>query len=380
MVNNYEKCVEKEATSPPGRRKKSKVWNKISKIANIGSELAEVVVHLKGKPTILGSVAIASRLVSSYNRFMVDPEPFDDWILLDVDPLGRKLIQVLDNEKEVIHVNGTAQTCIANLGGHSFGWFEGEDNYFRGFWYEDKGLSHEEARNLIGRAIWERVGTGILIQSTPAGDLVYADPLSDSISSGTATALHVEIDKFLQKGHHRSVLLYGEPGTGKSHIIRQVAKLAGKYYVRFNTRRLPSNLDNILRTLCPDAVLVDDIDRSHDPEGLLETIGSVLSNASLFMATANDIICMDRASLRPGRFDVVREIDKLDEEILTKILSQFPESIREEASLLPIAYISELQKIVEVVGPEAAIESMRDLKKRFDTIKEGKVNDPKRLE
>jgi proteasome regulatory subunit len=144
------------------------------------------------------------------------------------------------------------------------------------------------------------------------------------------------------------VLLYGEPGTGKTLIAKAVASSANATFIRMagsdlvqkfigEGARLVKDVFQLARDKSPSILFIDEIDavggtRTHDgTTGSAEvnrTMLQLLSEMDGFdpsgnvkiIAATNRIDLLDPALLRPGRFDRVIEVPLPDEKARLEIL------------------------------------------------------------
>lgn len=137
---------------------------------------------------------------------------------------------------------------------------------------------------------------------------VVHDP-SDSFHS----QIEARLKHFYVQGSHRSVLLYGLPGTGKSTFARSICadmgarRLHVENHVFSSHSVLPMHLLEMINLILPDVLLLDDIDRSSDMRTLL-VFFEHLKTPKLMIASVNRVSSLDPALLRPGRFDEVHEM------------------------------------------------------------------------
>ncbi|KAJ3196206.1 hypothetical protein HK101_009769 [Irineochytrium annulatum] len=139
-----------------------------------------------------------------------------------------------------------------------------------------------------------------------------------------------EPKKFMEIGGKlpKGILLYGPPGTGKTHLARAVAGEAGvpffqmsgsefdELYVGVGARRV-RELFTAAKAKAPCIVFIDEIDAvgskrsSRDQSYMRQTLNQLLveldgfspNEGVIFIAATNTPEALDKALVRPGRFD-----------------------------------------------------------------------------
>jgi len=350
------------------------------KAVKVGSDLAEIVVHLPAKPGPLGLVVAGSRVLNTLREIKDEkrPETFfgKEWEhMRNVGSFSNFLLSLslsggfAKEEQEASSENG--QVVTAEIRGFRYGWIKYE-SWTAGPWMP-KGTDETDALHNLGRLVWELLGSNLKVINKPlAGTVIVQDTVKDTLASANAERLFERLDLFNKAGFTRSALLIGEPGTGKSNIMRYVCKLSGGLSLRFPAREIGEMTDvtTPLLMLCPDAVLIDDLDRTENPEAILTQVEDIRDSTKIFIVSVNDVSGLDPAVLRTGRFDEYVEVDQLDESIRRALIGDdLSDAIVEALMQLPIAAIDDFKKRRIVLGVEQAIEEVADLVARTDMIR-----------
>ncbi|KAI9204957.1 peptidase family M41-domain-containing protein [Polychytrium aggregatum] len=167
-----------------------------------------------------------------------------------------------------------------------------------------------------------------LVQSIKFADVQGVDEAKQELEE--VVAFLREPKKFLELGGKlpKGILLYGPPGTGKTHLARAVAGEAGvpffqmsgsefdELYVGVGARRV-RELFAAARKKAPCIVFIDEIDAvgskrsSKDQSYMRQTLNQLLveldgfssTEGVIFIAATNTAEALDKALVRPGRFD-----------------------------------------------------------------------------
>ena len=150
------------------------------------------------------------------------------------------------------------------------------------------------------------------------------------------------------------ILLYGEPGTGKSSLIHAVASELNKDIIILTAGAILNGKLNKYNDVCydtPPVIVIEEIDtivssRKQDKE-LSETEKSVLSellnfldgpsspDSCIIIATTNHIEKLDPAIIRSGRFDIKIQMGKISRDLAIQMCKDFncnPEEILDDST------------------------------------------------
>ena len=174
--------------------------------------------------------------------------------------------------------------------------------------------------------------------SLTASDVVLPDGVLDSIERHVIRSA-AQTEALSAHGQHlkRGLLLYGAPGTGKTHTVRYLLSrlpectafvLSG--VAMFRHLRATTAL---ARRLAPSVIVVEDVDliaqdRSRATDGnpvlfeLLNEMDGIGSEADVtFVLTTNRVESMEEAlTQRPGRVDLAVEVPKPDADCRERLL------------------------------------------------------------
>ena len=235
--------------------------------------------------------------------------------------------------------------------------------------------------------------TSVEIEKTDLSEVFLPDD--------TLESLRLFIDCVLRFGELNQPMRYllsGKPGTAKTKIIRAIAnEVQGKATVIF-TNGSDDRIESVFtlaECFCPVIVCIDDVDLlvgTRERESQQQALGKFLQQLDGFtgsgtfvLATTNDKNLVDMAASRPGRFDLILDINLVDARhyydlVKTKtksekVLSLFSEEIIDvlEAKKVSGAFIATLVRHLDVatqlgkreLDAEYVIKSINNMNKGF---------------
>ncbi len=379
-------------------KKKKKTWlNKLYKGLEIASDAADILVHIRAKPRLVDVASIGLKVVNSYKHHTTEEEKKErteyfyeeGWIHIELWDFRNYLYKIaisdrFEQERIDDGRNEKFKDIVVNMYGIKMGWHK-LDNSVHGPWIENSS-QREAALAALGRAIWEDTGSCAieLVAKKPTlheygrEAIFQVDNLKDDVyESEAANEILRRSKAFLDRDMNRSVMVYGPPGSGKSCAMRYVAREIGKHSLRINSNDLGNmyseDLSLAIHLVKPEILIVDDFDRIFKPDGLLTSLEQFNSSIRLFMASVNNINSLDRAIIRPGRFDDIIHLTTIDKKIQDRLIGDgVPASVAAKLRKMPVAYIADFHKRKEVLGVKEAIAGVEDLQARIVEFTEGR--------
>lgn len=360
----------------------------------LGAEAAAIVMNLRDNPRRLDWVAVGIRAVGLAAKiraehraatagdpcdyFVVDG-PHAEWIEVPMELVELLMEHVEDLTLVESHHDGeitSSQAVLASLDGHPVGWVAYADGSMAEGPYIRADAATQTWRAL-GDRLWRRLGTEHAHYGRQG---LTVDALATEALPGSPTpqfeAVQRRLEAFLDHGIPRSVLFCGPPGTGKSTGIRHLTQAFGLRSLRVDVASFVQGwgqhrsaagavggIDTLIRVLRPEVVVLDDIDRTNVSARMLEFLEFAHTQTKLLFASANQTREMAGAALRPGRFDEVVRVDRLDPELLEHLLGGDAELAAKMVSW-PVAYVREYLERRRVLGREAADAELEELSAR----------------
>jgi hypothetical protein len=266
--------------------------------------------------------------------------------------------------------SGTSSAFVAEIDDCRFGWATTAERI--DYFCIGRGGS-EKAFKIVEKMFWTQYKTNQIIVGVEKDKLSIKEDVSHTelVKYKKSIEYTEYIKEFFKQGVSRSILFYGPPGSGKSSCVKGIISCLNARSVRFTDLESINNslIAEIIRAFNPDAIVLEDIDHNSNEEvvDLLDKLEDFNNQKKLIFATANQVSKLDNALLRPGRFDEVVEIKKLDEEVLRALVGN-DEQILKITKDFPVAFTVELLKRIKVLGKEKALSNMDDLVARIENL------------
>lgn len=269
-------------------------------ISHVGKTVTEAV----SRPTVAGLVSAGITLASTYVTTVTKNEM--------AAPTGWKPFAVgVDLKVALVDFEDDDMIDLYNFGGQRI-------------LLRDKSGGHVEFdvdafKYNLRNYLWEKYSHNITVTSMGHDGITMRSSDDGPVfESPRADALWDRIKGCLDRGVHRSVMIDGRPGTGKSTMARMLAKRVGGNILRvpladadsLGTRYMTMLLD----LLKPDVLVIDDFDRlGSGAIRELDALERLRKQTRLFLVTTNNIAVLDCAVVRPGRFDELFCVGSLGE-------------------------------------------------------------------
>lgn len=321
------------------------------------------------------------------NNLEIDSDSFfggDNWTTPFSNDFAATILKVLYKlpQKTVKTSDDGVQIRLVDLGGGVLaGWSHNvKFNSAYHVYVETEKLT--EARKIIKDMLWKQFNGKSLVlrtknkgfgQNDDSRVVFEVDESFYTLPSTKAQEYTAYLKRCINANVSRSLMLYGPPGTGKSTLARTLVNDLGLRSFRVRIEDISSfdsgTLFEAIQIFEPDAVILDDLDRARGQASLLEVLEFFQHTVKLVVATVNDRNELDEAIMRPGRFDELIEVDRMDETVVKHVLGEYVDGF-EIVKAWPIAFIHEYVKRRRFMeDPKAAAAATVELAQRVNRLR-----------
>lgn len=251
---------------------------------------------------------------------------------------------------------------------------EDDEKLMSGVWIHKKNLDSFD--KVFSEMFWEGYGNKVVFEAKKVGWSYELQVIPLQININDFVGIFDENNilemwnDFTRCNFRRSILLIGEPGTGKTTLAYRLVGKKECKMMQISVSTIyktsnPAGLNAIVKLINPDILLMNDIhlmqeDTVEEMLHIMEFFNDSLSTNTLIMATSNSLDELDKALVRPGRFDEVLFLDlplkKQREDIISYYLDKEScllnnnlfEIIVNETEGFPPAYLKEIIKCIKV--------------------------------
>lgn len=369
------------AAGSPKKKIKKNNWAKWRKhaieVLSIVSDISGVLIHLRAKPKPSDWIAIGLKSanigyrIHEYYQNQTSRDSNEFFHSANDDPEGWVQVGEIYGKYIAKHVVNTAPVIgySTELYPVQVGQIDKFDVAFSGknasdltrFFVRRKDY-HTFLKKLC-EYFWNDLGTNFVHYT---GKLQPDElDIDDSLITPQVEKLRDRVQRFIDNGQHRSYLIEGVPGSGKSTAVKMVAKMLNMRTMRLDFTALDTlnylNIRNVLSTIRPEVIIIDDMDRSRDNSIPIPLIEEWREHTDVIFVTVNHMTAMADAMLRPGRLDDHVRFDTTDEETVKEILEGEDLDLVGRLSKWPIAYVTDFVRRRDAFGSEQAREELDSL-------------------
>lgn|GEM_PF-3036738 len=363
------------------KSKNVKTLRRFERFVDIASDAGSIAMNLRAHPTRLELIGVGLRALGLVMRIHTERResaskwPWSyfesdaarpDWIEppAELQPLFLDYAAGIAVDRDYWDgVEDSARVVTGLIGDEIVAWIEDDDSVLDGPYVRRERAA--ATYRALGDRMWRQLGCQNLAFSRSG---LVPDPFVDGDAGVVPTAQVIELGdrlrRFLDADVRRSYLFVGPPGTGKSSAVRLLTRALSLRTLRVDVSALgdlasgsddsvTASLTALVQILRPEALVLDDIDRASVDGELLQFLELAHRACRVVLATANCTNNMLGAALRPGRFDEVHEISRLDAQVLRRLLGDDAD-LAERMATLPVAYVGEFVERRRVLGRAAA--------------------------
>lgn len=361
------------------------------RIVRVGTESFDAIKKYNANPGVIEGIWCGFEIVKSVTED-IESWSFDYFNVSEWSPIFssffyESVYSIINKHQHYVVTTPDDDRTIQvfDVDGHDIGvYFNPSNNTVIGMYARI--AQRADVTEFIRASLWDRYkdqNVVIVSKKVPGYDtnvITFAvDSSTDAIPSEEATQHAAYLRKCIDAGVNRSLLFIGSPGTGKSTMVQAIIHNLGLRSFRIRVDQLSSfeneMVSDSVETFKPDAIVIDDFDRTHDQISMLQILEQLKKSVKLIMLTVNDKERLDAAILRPGRIDEFVFVEKLNEKAVKTILGDEHAHVFEQVKNWPVAFINEYINRRRFMTSDEALVAMKELSQRVKSIRHKSMRD-----
>jgi DNA replication protein DnaC len=359
----------------------------VKDVISFGKRAVDAIGPFINKPTvwngIAGLVALSKEIVDDFEVWSEQYFDSSNWIQLYNNDFVSLIVPILTRfpvTSQVLSDEGVELKFVHICDGRVCIVYDMKLKQVRRLYVESEHV--DQIKDVIKSLLWKQHKNASIVMRISATIVNYSSCGEGTVSflrdatikahpSKKATEYSSYLKKCIDANVPRSALLYGPPGTGKSTMAKTIVENLGLKSIRIHVDDIMSSkmltIKEAIDIFKPDAIIIDDFDRMSGQSVILEMLEMFREHVKLVLATANKRSMLDEAVLRPGRFDELIFVDKMDEGVVRHMLGEYEREF-DNVKDWPIAFINEYVRRRAFMSSDEAAVTMRELAERVSRL------------